>query len=76
MNNSNIFLEILKMDMTLVFQTTLLALVLVSILLVVAVPVVFASPDGWNSNKNYIFTGAAAWAGLVFVVGSLNTLVI
>lgn len=64
------------MDMILVFQAALLALVLLSVLLVIAVPVVFASPDGWNSNKNYIFTGAAAWTGLVLTVGALNSLVI
>ena len=44
--------------------------------MVIAVPVVFATPDGWNSNKQYVLTGAAAWAGLVFVVGALNSVVV
>nr|YP_006234222.1 photosystem II protein Z [Eutreptiella gymnastica]CCE26510.1 photosystem II protein Z [Eutreptiella gymnastica] len=64
------------MDIILVFQFSILALIALSFLMVIAVPVVFATPEGWNSNKNYILTGAAAWAGLVFVVGSLNSVVI
>lgn len=64
------------MDMVLVFQTSLLALVLLSILLVVAIPVILATPDGWNNNKNFIFTGAAAWTGLVLVIGTLNYVVV
>lgn len=60
----------------LTFQASLLALILLSFLLVVGVPVVFASPNGWNENKNFILLGSAAWAGLVFLVGTLNSLVI
>ena len=60
----------------LTFQASLLALIALSFLLVVGVPVVFASPNGWNENKNYILLGSAAWAGLVFLVGTLNSLVI
>jgi photosystem II PsbZ protein len=64
------------MDIILVFQFSLLALIAISFLMVIAVPVVFATPDGWNSNKQYVLTGAAAWAGLVFVVGALNSVVV
>lgn len=60
----------------LTFQVSLLALIALSFLLVVGVPVVFASPNGWNENKNFILLGSAAWAGLVFLVGTLNYLVI
>nr|YP_007317193.1 photosystem II protein Z [Monomorphina aenigmatica]AFZ88795.1 photosystem II protein Z [Monomorphina aenigmatica] len=60
----------------LTFQASLLALIALSFLLVVGVPVVFASPNGWNENKNYILFGSAAWAGLVFLVGTLNSFVI
>lgn len=62
--------------MTLIFQFSLLALIALSFLMVVAVPVVFASPNGWESNKNYLLTGAAAWAGLVLMVGVLNSIVV
>lgn len=58
------------------FQISLLALVVFSFLLVVAVPVVFASPNSWDNNKNLILSGAAIWGILVLVVGSLNYLVV
>jgi len=60
----------------LTFQASLLALIVISFVMVISVPVVFASPNGWNENKNYVLLGAAAWAGLVFLVGSLNYFVI
>lgn len=62
--------------MVLVFQASLLALILLSFLLVVAVPVVFASPNAWDENKNLVLLSAAAWAGCVLLVGSLNFFVI
>jgi photosystem II PsbZ protein len=62
--------------MILFFQLALFSLVAVSFLLVVGVPVAFASPDGWNSNKTVITSGAAIWILLVFVVGLLNSFVI
>jgi photosystem II PsbZ protein len=60
----------------LTFQASLLALIVFSFALVIGVPVVFALPNGWNENKNYILIGSAAWAGLVFLVGTLNYFVI
>lgn len=60
----------------LTFQASLLALIAFSFLLVVGVPVIFASPNGWNENKNYVLLGAAAWAALVLLVGTLNYFVI
>jgi photosystem II PsbZ protein len=62
--------------MIIIFQFALLALVLLSFLLVVAVPVVFASPNAWEENKNVVLLAASAWAGCVFVVGTLNFFVI
>jgi photosystem II PsbZ protein len=62
--------------MTFVFQLALFALVAVSFLLVVGVPVVFASPDGWSSNKSLVLTGTGVWALLVFTVGVLNSFVV
>jgi len=58
------------------FQVSLLLLIAVSFLLVVSVPVVFASPNGWNDNKTFILIGSASWAALVLLVGSLNSFVI
>jgi photosystem II PsbZ protein len=60
----------------LTFQASLLALVAFSFVMVVAVPVVFASPNGWDENKGFILIGSAAWVALVLLVGVLNSFVI
>jgi|TARA_B110000305_G_C19437943_1_gene640077 photosystem II PsbZ protein len=62
--------------MILLFQLALFALIAVSFLMVVAVPVSFASPEGFAGSKGPIFTGAALWIFLVFLVGVLNSFVI
>ena len=62
--------------MTLIFQLTLFALIAVSFLLVIGVPVVFASPNGWTENKRVVFSGVGVWLLLVFAVGILNSFVI
>jgi photosystem II PsbZ protein len=62
--------------MLIIFQIVLLALVVLSFLLVVGVPVTFASPDGWSKNKGVVFSGARVWFLLVFAVGILNSFVV
>lgn len=62
--------------MTLIFQFSLLALIFLSFLLVIAVPVVFASPNVWNENKNYLVLTTCIWVALVLAVGTLNSFVI
>jgi photosystem II PsbZ protein len=62
--------------MTLLFQLTLFAFVAISFFLVVGVPVVFASPNGWTENKGIVFSGVGIWFLLVFAVGVLNSFVI
>lgn len=62
--------------MNLIFQLSLLALIALSLLIIVSVPVIFASPNGWNDNKNYILLTGAVWVALIFVVGSLNSFVV
>lgn len=62
--------------MTLLFQLALFAFVALSFLLVVGVPVVFASPDGWTENKRTVFSGLGLWVLLVFAVGILNSFVV
>lgn len=61
--------------MAVVFQLAVLALIVISFLLVIGVPVVFASPNGWSSSKNTVFSGASLWIGLVFLVGILNSFI-
>jgi photosystem II PsbZ protein len=62
--------------MTLILQTALLALIVVSFALVVGVPVVFASPNGWTENKRVVFSGLSLWLVLVFTVGIFNSFVV
>jgi len=62
--------------MTLIFQLALFALVALSFVLVVGVPVAFASPEGWSENKSTVFSGLGLWVLLVFAVGLLNSFVI
>ena len=62
--------------MTSILQLTLLALILVSFGLVVGVPVVFASPNGFAENKTFIFSGLSLWTVLLFTVGVCNSFVV
>lgn len=62
--------------MTFLFQFTLLAFIALSFLLVVGVPVVFASPEGWTQNKGTIFSGAGLWILLVLLLGVFNSFVV
>nr|WKT06863.1 Z protein of photosystem II [Klebsormidium flaccidum] len=59
--------------MILPFQLSLFALVATSFLLVIGVPVILASPNGWSSSKNIVFSGTSLWIGLVFLVGLLSS---
>lgn len=61
---------------TLGFQLALSALILLSFLMVILVPVVFASPDGLTNNKNSILLSVVLWSILVLVVGVLNFFVV
>ena len=62
--------------MLLLFQFTTLAFIALSFLLVIGVPIVFASPDGWTQNKNTVFLGVFFWFFLVFSIGLLNSFVV
>ena len=61
---------------TLGFQLALSALILLSFLIVIFVPVVFASPDGLTNNKNSILLSVVLWSILVLTVGVLNFFVV
>lgn len=62
--------------MTTLFQLSAFALVLLSFLLVVGVPVAFAYPEGWSENKRIVFSGIGLWIVLVFSVGVLSSFTI
>lgn len=62
--------------MSILFQLTLAALVILSFVMIVAVPVAYASPQNWQQSKSLIFLGSGLWVVLVLVVGALNFLVV
>jgi photosystem II PsbZ protein len=62
--------------MTIVFNIALFALVLMSFVMVVAVPVAYASPQNWDQSKRLLFLGSGLWVVLVLLVGGLNYLVV
>ena len=61
--------------MTLVVQILVLALVILSVVLVVGVPVTLASPGQWEKSKNLIYTSIGIWVGLVITTGILNSFI-
>ena len=69
------FFRIGYFPMLLIFQLTLLAFIGLSLALVIGVPVLLASPEGWAQSKGLVFSGSALWMLLVFVVGALNSFV-
>ncbi|MBD2528617.1 photosystem II reaction center protein PsbZ [Nostoc flagelliforme FACHB-838] len=62
--------------MTIIFQFALISLVLLSFVLVVGVPVAYATPQNWVESKKLLWVGSIAWIGLVFLVGLLNFFVV
>jgi photosystem II PsbZ protein len=62
--------------MNLLFQLALIGFVFLSFVLVVGVPVVFASPEGWAVYKRTVFSGLGLWMLLVFAIGILNSFVV
>jgi photosystem II PsbZ protein len=58
--------------MTILFQIALFALVALSFLMVVGVPVAYASPQNWEQSKSFLYVGSGLWVILVIAVGVLN----
>ncbi|MDJ0844633.1 MAG: photosystem II reaction center protein PsbZ [Crocosphaera sp.] len=62
--------------MSIIFQLVLAALVFFSFVMVVAVPVAYASPQNWDQSKPLLYVGSAIWIALVLLVAVLNFLVV
>ncbi|MFP4134317.1 MAG: photosystem II reaction center protein PsbZ [Halothece sp.] len=62
--------------MSILFQIALAALVFLSFIMVIGVPVAYASPQNWEQSKRLIFVGSGAWMLLVIAVGVLNFFVV
>nr|QBL07955.1 photosystem II protein Z [Selaginella moellendorffii] len=61
--------------MTIAPQSAVFASIAIPFIPVIGVPVVLASPDGWSSGKNVVFSGAPLRIGSVLCVGILNSFV-
>ncbi len=61
--------------LTILFQFALAALVIFSFVMVVGVPVAYASPQNWDQSKRLLLLGSGIWTLLVILVGTLNYLV-
>lgn len=62
--------------MTILFQLVLALLVLFSFVMVIGVPVAYASPQNWEQSKTLIYLGSGIWVALVLLVAALNFFVI
>lgn len=62
--------------MTIIFQFALIALVVMSFVLVVGVPVAYATPQNWVESKRLLWLGSGVWIALVLLVGVLNFFVV
>jgi photosystem II PsbZ protein len=56
-----------------IFQIIIFALIALSFVLVVAVPVLFADSRKFYQYKGLVLSGTSIWFLLVFVVGVLNS---
>nr|AIS25644.1 photosystem II protein Z [Lycoris flavescens] len=61
--------------MIIAFQLAVFALIVTSSILLISVPVVFASSDGWSSNKNVVFSGTSLSIALNFPNAIDNSLI-
>ncbi|TVP60973.1 MAG: photosystem II reaction center protein PsbZ [Nodularia sp. (in: Bacteria)] len=62
--------------MTIIFQFALISLVLTSFVLVIGVPVAYATPQNWVESKKLLWLGSGVWIALVLLVGVLNFFVV
>jgi len=62
--------------MSILFQLALGTLVFLSFIMVIGVPVAYATPQNWEQSKRLIFVGSGAWVLLVVAVGILNFFVV
>ncbi len=62
--------------MSVIFQLALFVLVLWSFVMIIGVPVAYASPGNWDQSKRLIFVGSIIWFVMVGVVAVLNPLVV
>ena len=55
-----------------ILQLLVGVLILVSFAMVVAVPVILATPGEWEKSQSIVWSGAGLWSALVIITGILN----
>ncbi len=55
-----------------ILQLLVGVLILVSFAMVVAVPVILATPGEWGKSQSIVWSGAGLWSALVIITGIFN----
>ena len=55
-----------------ILQVFVFLLVIVSFGMIVAVPVILATPGEWEKNQGIVWSGAGIWSALVILTGIFN----
>jgi len=55
-----------------IVQVFVLLLIVVSFAMVVAVPVILATPGEWEKSQGVVWSGAGIWTALVLLTGIFN----
>ena len=55
-----------------ILQLFVVLLIIVSFGLVVAVPVILATPGEWERSQGIVWSGAGVWSALVVLTGIFN----
>ena len=55
-----------------ILQLLVGVLILVSFAMVVAVPVILATPGEWEKSQSIVRSGAGLWSALVIITGIFN----
>ena len=56
-----------------ILQVFVFLLVIVSFAMLVAVPVILATPGEWEKSQSIVWSGAGVWSALVILTGLFNT---
>jgi photosystem II PsbZ protein len=62
--------------MGVIFQLLLTSLVFFSFVMLVYVPVAYASPQNWEQSKPLLYLGSTIWVALVVLVAIFNFFVV
>ena len=55
-----------------ILQLLVGVLILVSFAMVVAVPVILATPGEWEKSQSIVWSGVGLWSALVIITGIFN----